>query len=718
MSENTKEYPSFGTNKSTDKDWYKFGIGSNIGKEIADDKNELLDLDAQLERTETDEHIERTETDEHISELKNRILKNADSLTKEEYKALVESLEKDIKDNQTSTQARLKDLKKDLLALKARPLETARKSVEYRDETVRLLHRDFVKSTNDQGNIRNDQEKNDFLIDMKDDRRKNYLLSPIISDEGKMNDDYKDQLILDMKEDLADLVKAGNANADGTIQATDHSDESERWFVGEALLHSELAKLDFKGLKTLVKKFGLDITDYEKDPIMFKKKFREELGMRLAEGIPLSVLFAGKEQDYIKLTKQKQNKFIRYNIGLTDDQKKIIDGYLGYSEDEKTFTPDKKAPTDKEKAQEQTIIGRHKKVQEILDKMPTNADKKAFLEKLRLEAIGVMVGGRNGLGASFDISDAMDHWLDTLYIGYVSKSSGQKVIGIGVAKTIYKSDSAKVEAGLINFIPFVNVQGRLCEGGGEQNDPFKDEAKEIKREWSVSAYAGAIFFNTYVGASLDASKVAGVERITKTMGEVLDEVKETLESHPKKSLDDIIQNRTRELSSNEEIAVFKKRIQEIQDTLGRSIDQQGKEHWPDIREGYLAYYRANAFSILENNGIAGSNVYLSGVGGGILFLSHYLPIPFIGISFERFKNNFDGRRRDAEAAEFEIMQGSKSISAKTVTTQDRRVYTRFEKKDVSAISASKDFHVINHWDHFLVSGDIDKAQLIKSRSNA
>ena len=99
------------------------------------------------------------------------------------------------------------------------------------------------------------------------------------SDPIEKNEDREKMMVFLSDIDNDDMSEAGEEN----------------WYAGEAMLRESLLGLSPEKFERLIGRLGLKMPDYRNDPENFKKRFVEELGIRLASKIPLSVILSGRE---------------------------------------------------------------------------------------------------------------------------------------------------------------------------------------------------------------------------------------------------------------------------------------------------------------------------------------------------------------------------------------------------------------------------------------
>ena len=199
------------------------------------------------------------------------------------------------------------------------------------------------------------------------------------------------------------IVFLSDINNDGLSEAG-----KENWYVGEAMLREELLTLTDEKFDSFISRLGLEIGEYQKNPKDFKSKFVDALGMRLVSGIPLTQIISEKEGKFLDRKAKLERDYVK-SIMTPQEQKEL---------DEAVLT--------------------NEKVREILKNLPPGANEKKFLNTVRLEAIGVLVGSAQGVGVSVNIKEATHNWLDNLQVGIING-----VPGIGISKNLYTSENKK-----------------------------------------------------------------------------------------------------------------------------------------------------------------------------------------------------------------------------------------------------------------------------------
>ena len=181
------------------------------------------------------------------------------------------------------------------------------------------------------------------------------------------------------------------------------------------------------------------------------------------------------------------------------------------------------------------LMEQHKeKIEEEMEKMvkfdKIKKENKKFYEKIKLQAIWILVWAVSWIGSSFDVSELTKWILDSVQLGYFNWMPG-----FWIAKNIIKSEDWKylINIWAINFVPYIAWSYKIY-------DPKIDEIKElfpdkINDKISVTVWG---LFSVISAAWLDFSNVdentkAWIKKMKKWMWVLLDKVFEKIKNWKK-----------------------------------------------------------------------------------------------------------------------------------------------------------------------------------------
>lgn len=139
------------------------------------------------------------------------------------------------------------------------------------------------------------------------------------------------------------------------------------------------------------------------------------------------------------------------------------------------------------------------------------ADRRRAIDAVKLEAIGMVLGDRSVLGASFDVRGITRDLIHNASVWMMQDSDGGLVPGIALSRTVLETQLAgrniRVDAGAgaalagsIKFVPFVNIAGEIIKPTVEVEWLFD---QDIKGKIAVS---GFVNISAKLSAGLVASK--------------------------------------------------------------------------------------------------------------------------------------------------------------------------------------------------------------------
>lgn len=166
------------------------------------------------------------------------------------------------------------------------------------------------------------------------------------------------------------------------------------------------------------------------------------------------------------------------------------------------------------------------------------ADRRRIIDAVKLEAVGMVIGNRSAVGASFDVRGLTKDLIDNASIGMMQSSDGTPVPGIALSRNIIETKLAgrnvRVDAGAasaisggIKFVPFVNVAGEIIPPSANLEGLFD---KDIKAGASLSGFvnisaklsAGLVLSRVDEGTSLGIN--AMIDQMDSTLAQVLSDV--------------------------------------------------------------------------------------------------------------------------------------------------------------------------------------------------
>lgn len=458
-----------------------------------------------------------------------------------------------------------------------------------------------------------------------------------------------------------------DVNADGKSAAG----KELGWYFGEAQIREALTGLSDVQFNKTLERFGIDPKEFAGADATklaeIRKRFLDGVGTLAASGIPLSNILQNTEKRYMDTRKRQQWE----TLGTTaDGVRDLIDG--------------------------------NEKIRDMLAKLPENADKHSILENIRLEGVGVVLGGTNGAGVSFDVKKAVDGWIDSFQLGFVNGMPA-----IGVSKQLWQSKDERftVNGSLMNLIPIISASGDIVTFNSDEKRYFN---KELSARATLSAYAAVSPLSFSLGLGLDASKEKEIKRRVKDMDTLLNTVFASVGGGKRTDVSTlgIAQAETAEFR------LLERRISSFMTTIGNDA-----ETIRNLKAGYLKYYENSLFAQAASGGIFDSGAYVTGGGIGITFLANFLPLPMIGVKGEKISSKFVVKDQLHQKAE--LLSGETSLTGKLETTERNGKKALFLKGSFYEISAPAGAEVEITDDGVFLSGKIPsgKIRAVKFRDN-
>ncbi|MCH2188512.1 hypothetical protein MK079_01635 [Candidatus Gracilibacteria bacterium] len=260
---------------------------------------------------------------------------------------------------------------------------------------------------------------------------------------------------------------------------------------------------------------------------------------------------------------------------------------------------------------------------------------------LSLEAVGMMVGSDNGIGASFDMSK-LDLYFDSLQVGMVNG-----VPGIGISKKLLEKNGFNVGVSMVNiFIPTLGVSW-VDEIDEEVSDLYQGD---LKGQYQMSAYAAITLKGGFIGANfakVDETTEKGIEHMVDKMGKLLEQAKEYIAKG--KHFD------ASAFKDSPESEAMYTEMKMVYDTYGKQLAKQQQELFlNDMMQGYLSYYQTLRYQNAQ--GFKGTSI-----GGGIALIGGFLPIPYLTLGGESISTDWKGV--------FHSIERERDISRKTLTPE-------------------------------------------------
>lgn len=275
---------------------------------------------------------------------------------------------------------------------------------------------------------------------------------------GSVSDNNALSILLDFNNDY--VLEAGNTPIVSEMQLFTQIKDSNNPEKALENLMVNLNMSEYKDIEDIKSAMGENL-------FKFKKAFADKLSMAIGLWIkPTILLQEGKINDAVKVKFAVEEKLKEGE--LSKRVEKVVENYMAKNE----------------------------KVQELLRALPS--EEKANTEKkIKLAAIGVVLGDARGAWASFDINKATEGVFDTFTLGYTDE-------GIWFGFSAAKHINENVSIGVNNFFPFVSGKLDVFNSTEEVKDLFTTDFRDSS-EFDVTANGTAIL-TIGTGAWLSVSR--------------------------------------------------------------------------------------------------------------------------------------------------------------------------------------------------------------------
>ena len=435
-------------------------------------------------------------------------------------------------------------------------------------------------------------------------------------------------------------------------------------YAGEAQLRELLADTPngFNNLLTNLGLTGLDLNNF----FSARQKFQSILATTLASGHKLGVLVDSPEKvaEYVDLQLEMQQDSAN-EIMEEVDQILLTDSRLAH------LSP---------------------------------ADKSRAIDAVKLEAVGMVLGDRSMVGASFDVRGATRGLIHNASVWVAQDADGNPVPGIALSRTITEGQVAgrnvRVDAGVwstltgpIKFVPFVTVSGEIIKPTIEMDSLFDKNVK-----WKV-AVSGFVNFTGKLSAGLVVSKAS--EKTSMGIAEMVNQmdVRLTQVLLEIKDGDDFTS-----ATYEGKVPADREMYDQIQGLYKRgsanlTTDTQKMVYIASIQAGYMEDYA----STLHSNA-AGYKL----TGFGISYLAGCFPIPTLHGEkiYSRFEAGNDIVWTAAEQIVTEEVTSLESVNWYMAQVGENNEFNALYIPAIKGVYGDSSIQVQKMWDGYAISGDL------------